>query len=57
MAFKQSRRREDDIAIVNSCMYVKIDDNMKVKYCRLAFGGMAPKTIMAENTQAKMVDR
>jgi xanthine dehydrogenase/oxidase len=58
MIFKQSRRREDDIAIVNACMLVKInEDDMTVKSCNLAFGGMSKTTIMAHNTQTALKER
>ena len=57
MSFKQSRRREDDIAIVNSCFFVSLDDDLKVKDCRLAYGGMSFKTIMATETQKELIGR
>ena len=51
--FKQARRREDYISIVTSCMRVRIEKNEQkylVSDIALAFGGMAPKTILATNT-------
>ena len=48
MSFKQSRRREDDIAIVNSCFYVRLSDDLIVEDCRLAYGGMNKKTITTQ---------
>ncbi|XP_019862049.1 PREDICTED: xanthine dehydrogenase/oxidase-like [Amphimedon queenslandica] len=57
MSFKQSRRREDDIAIVNSCFFVSLDDDLKVRDCRLAYGGMSFKTIMATKTQKELIGR
>eukprot|EP00095_Tigriopus_kingsejongensis_P011121 snap_masked-scaffold645_size120276-processed-gene-0.3 protein:Tk11121 transcript:snap_masked-scaffold645_size120276-processed-gene-0.3-mRNA-1 annotation:"xanthine dehydrogenase oxidase-like" len=47
MAYKQARRRDDDIAIVNSAFYFDLDPVSKVvKHARMAFGGMAPTTVM-----------
>ena len=43
MAYKQSKRRDDDIAIVNSAFNLTLRDN-KVEDIRMAFGGMAPTT-------------
>eukprot|EP00529_Nitzschia_sp_RCC80_P006848 CAMPEP_0113519712 /NCGR_PEP_ID=MMETSP0014_2-20120614/43682_1 /TAXON_ID=2857 /ORGANISM="Nitzschia sp." /LENGTH=1505 /DNA_ID=CAMNT_0000417481 /DNA_START=371 /DNA_END=4888 /DNA_ORIENTATION=- /assembly_acc=CAM_ASM_000159 len=51
--FKQARRREDDISIVTSGMHVKLvikDGKFVIDHAALAFGGMAPKTIMAGKT-------
>ncbi|CEL96661.1 unnamed protein product [Vitrella brassicaformis CCMP3155] len=42
--FKQCRRREDDIAIVNAGMRVKLSGDIIVDSC-FSFGGMAPFTI------------
>ena len=50
-AYKQSRRSEDDIAIVNSCFSVTLDDGGVVKHIRLVFGGMEKTTIVAQRTQ------
>ncbi|CRK96356.1 CLUMA_CG009773, isoform A [Clunio marinus] len=53
LAYKQAKRRDDDIAIVNGAFNVifkegtNIIDNM-----RIAFGGMAPRTILASKTSA-----
>ena len=57
MSFKQSRRRKDDIAIVNSCFFVHLSDDLIVEDCRLAYGGMKKKTITATNTQSKLKGR
>ena len=43
MAYKQSKRRDDDIAIVNSAFNLTLRDN-KVEDIRMAFGGMASTT-------------
>ena len=57
MFFKQSRRREDDIAIVNSCLFVHLSDDLIVEDCRLAYGGMSYKTITATKTQSELKGR
>ena len=50
-AFKQANRRDDDIAVANAAMKVEFkDDTNIVKNMALAFGGMAPITVMATNT-------
>lgn len=47
--FKQSKRKDDDIAIVNGCLSVKLDDNNVVESANLVYGGMAPITVIAKN--------
>lgn len=47
--YKQSKRKDDDIAIVNACLRVAIDDEGKVSGANLVYGGMAPITIEALN--------
>jgi len=49
-AFKQAKRKDDDIAIVNAALRVKIDDERKVESVSLVYGGMAPTTIAAKKT-------
>ena len=61
LPFKQARRREDDISIVTSGILVELEpkDNLyfEIKHASLAFGGMAPTTIMAPQTQAFLVGK
>lgn len=53
LAFKQAKRRDDDIAIVNGAFNVKfVEGSSIVKEMEFAFGGMAPTTIMAPKTSA-----
>ncbi|KAB7505701.1 Xanthine dehydrogenase [Armadillidium nasatum] len=53
--FKQSRRRDDDIAIVNAAMKVTIDiKSLRIDKMLLAFGGMAPTTVLASQTMKKL---
>ena len=56
-AFKQSRRREDDIAIVNACFSVKLGEKAVVKHCRLSYGGMNKVTVMAHKTQKLLMGK
>ncbi|KAJ8045585.1 Xanthine dehydrogenase/oxidase [Holothuria leucospilota] len=51
--FKQSPRKEDDIAIVNAGMKVQFVENTNLVHdITLVFGGMAPTTTMAVKTMA-----
>ncbi|KAL7645432.1 UNVERIFIED_CONTAM: hypothetical protein RMT77_003818 [Armadillidium vulgare] len=53
--FKQARRRDDDIAIVNAAMKVTIDiKSLRIDKMLLAFGGMAPTTVLASQTMKKL---
>ena len=47
--YKQAKRKDDDIAIVNACLHVAVDDNGNVDGANLVYGGMAPTTIQALN--------
>ena len=49
VAYKQAKRRDDDIAIVNAAFKTAITNN-KVESLRMAFGGMAPTTKLAVQT-------
>ena len=58
--YKQSLRRDDDIAIVNAGMRVVVieeDRKWQVKESSLVFGGMAPVTKVASKTQFKLIGR
>ncbi|XP_077967155.1 xanthine dehydrogenase/oxidase-like isoform X1 [Styela clava] len=57
-AFKQSKRKEDDIAIVNSAMHVAFEPGTKtIKKLSIAFGGMAAITNAAKQTMKRVVGR
>lgn len=47
-AYKQSKRKDDDIAIVNAALRVALDDKHTVQDVSLVYGGMAPTTIVAK---------
>ncbi|GAX26192.1 putative selenate reductase molybdopterin-binding subunit [Fistulifera solaris] len=56
--FKQARRREDDISIVTASMRIKLQvqsGKYKIEDAALAFGGMAPATVMASQTAAVLI--
>ncbi|KZF19905.1 xanthine dehydrogenase/oxidase [Xylona heveae TC161] len=56
-AFKQSKRKDDDIAIVNSALRVALDDDHNVKNINLVFGGMAPTTVEAQNAVSYLIGK
>ncbi|KAK4875652.1 hypothetical protein RN001_012074 [Aquatica leii] len=57
-AYKQARRREDDIAIVNAAVNVTFTANTDtITHANLAFGGMAPITVTAPNTCKRLIGR
>jgi xanthine dehydrogenase/oxidase len=49
-AYKQAKRKDDDIAIVTAAFRVRLDDDGKVEHISLAYGGMAPFTTHAKKT-------
>ena len=55
--YKQSKRKDDDIAIVNACLQVALDDDDKIKDANLVYGGMAPITILAKEASKVMVGK
>ncbi|XP_038045060.1 xanthine dehydrogenase/oxidase-like [Patiria miniata] len=56
--YKQSPRREDDIAIVNAGMRVVLKPGTnEVQDCTIAYGGMAPTTVLATKTMKNIMGR
>lgn len=54
-AYKQARRRDDDISIVTAAFNVKIDKHTHlVNEAKLCYGGMGPTTICAEKSSNKI---
>lgn len=53
-AYKQAKRKDDDIAIVTCCLYADVeqlnDGAWRITRARLAYGGMAPTTVTAGAT-------
>jgi xanthine dehydrogenase/oxidase len=56
-SYKQGQRREDDIAIVNASMYLKLGAGKVIHDARLAYGGMAPATLCDRPTATLLVGR
>ncbi|KAJ4447027.1 hypothetical protein ANN_09015 [Periplaneta americana] len=57
-AYKQAKRRDDDIAIVNLAANVEFNPGTNtIKDVSLAFGGMAPTTVLAMKTKAKLTGK
>ena len=56
-AFKQAKRKDDDIAIVNAALRVRLNDKNVVADTSLVYGGMAPITIGAKNAMAYLQGR
>jgi xanthine dehydrogenase/oxidase len=52
VAFKQAKRKDDDIAIVNAALRIELDDDNIVEDCNLVYGGMAPMTVAAKKAEA-----
>ncbi|XP_014226482.1 xanthine dehydrogenase [Trichogramma pretiosum] len=58
VAYKQAKRRDDDIAIVNLAMNVFFEPGTAiVQEAHMAFGGMAPTTVLARKTCSAMIGR
>ncbi|KAI0484294.1 xanthine dehydrogenase [Xylariaceae sp. FL0804] len=49
-AYKQAKRKDDDIAIVTGALHVRVDEKGTVEHCNLVYGGMAPFTVAAKQT-------
>lgn len=57
-AYKQARRREDDIAIVNAAVNVTFQPNSTiVSKISFGFGGMSFKTVNAPKTEEFMIGK
>jgi xanthine dehydrogenase/oxidase len=57
-AYKQAKRRDDDIAIVNLASNVEFNPGTNtIKDISIAFGGMAPTTVLAMKTKHKLIGR
>jgi xanthine dehydrogenase/oxidase len=56
-AYKQSKRKDDDIAIVTAAFRVRLNDEGQVSDISLAYGGMAPRTIEAKSTMKNLLGK
>ena len=52
-SYKQAKRRDDDIAIVNGAFKVKLDENYVISQLDLSYGGLAPTTIFLNEVKEK----
>ncbi|KAL8788107.1 MAG: hypothetical protein Q9213_001865 [Squamulea squamosa] len=46
-AYKQAKRKDDDIAIVNAALLVSLDSSHRIESVNLVYGGMGPTTVSA----------
>ena len=56
-AYKQSKRKDDDIAIVNAALRVSLSPSHDVLSVNLVFGGLAPMTVSARNAEAFLIGK
>lgn len=56
-AYKQAKRKEDDIATVTGALKVKLDDEGLVTGCNLIYGGMAALTVSAKQTTEYLIGK
>ncbi|KUJ18220.1 putative xanthine dehydrogenase [Mollisia scopiformis] len=56
-AYKQSKRKDDDIAIVNAAMRISLSESNVVESVDLVYGGMAPTTIAAKTANGYLVGK
>ena len=56
-AYKQAKRKDDDIAIVNAALRVSLDDADTVTSVDLVYGGMAPMTVAANGAVAYLLGK
>lgn len=54
-AYKQARRRDDDISIVTAAFNVKFNDRDIISAAKLCFGGMGPTTKCVLNTSNLLI--
>ncbi|RFU77092.1 xanthine dehydrogenase [Trichoderma arundinaceum] len=56
-AYKQAKRKDDDIAIVTAALRVKLDDDGIVTDCNLIYGGMAAMTVSAKTAAEYLIGK
>ncbi|KAH7060693.1 Molybdopterin-binding domain of aldehyde dehydrogenase-domain-containing protein [Macrophomina phaseolina] len=56
-AYKQAKRKDDDIAIVTAAFRVRLDSEGAVTDICLAYGGMAPTTCEAKRTKEALMGK
>ncbi|KAJ6490221.1 Molybdopterin-binding domain of aldehyde dehydrogenase-domain-containing protein [Mycena vitilis] len=50
-AYKQAKRKDDDIAIVTACFSMRVTPEGTISHVRLAYGGMAATVLSAKKTE------
>ncbi|OKL60030.1 Xanthine dehydrogenase [Talaromyces atroroseus] len=56
-AYKQSKRKDDDIAIVNAALRVSLSETNDVLSASFVYGGMAPMTVSAKNAELYIIGK
>ncbi|KAI9839558.1 MAG: hypothetical protein M1819_002184 [Sarea resinae] len=56
-AYKQAKRQDDDIAIVNAALRLSLKDDYTVESADLIYGGMAPTTIAAKQATSYILGK
>ncbi|KOS21895.1 Xanthine dehydrogenase [Escovopsis weberi] len=56
-AYKQAKRKDDDIAIVTAALRVKLDDDGVVTDCNLIYGGLAAMTVAAQTATEFLIGK
>ncbi|KAI9681331.1 MAG: hypothetical protein M1817_002614 [Caeruleum heppii] len=56
-AYKQAKRKDDDIAIVNAAFRVSLNEHHMVERVNLVYGGMAPITIAAKKAEEFLLSK
>ncbi|PKS07048.1 hypothetical protein jhhlp_005645 [Lomentospora prolificans] len=56
-AYKQAKRKDDDIAIVTAALRVRLDQSGAVTECDLIYGGMAAMTVAAQEAQEYLIGK
>ncbi|EAW19801.1 xanthine dehydrogenase [Aspergillus fischeri NRRL 181] len=56
-SYKQAKRKDDDIAIVAAGFRVRLNDHAIVQEVTLAYGGMAPTTVLAPTASKSLIGK
>jgi xanthine dehydrogenase/oxidase len=56
-AYKQSKRKDDDIAIVNAALRVSLSETDDVLSASFVYGGMAAMTVSAQNAEQYVIGK
>ncbi|KAI5301359.1 hypothetical protein KEM55_002266 [Ascosphaera atra] len=56
-AYKQAKRKDDDIAIATSAQRVTLSDTNEVESINLVYGGMAATTVSAKHAEASLLGK